>query len=350
MRHCKGLTFFFVATVFFLSLVLWTLPATAETISLILQNNYPTKHSRLGLKTFGKWLDEVEKRSDGKIKFERHWAGEPIPAKEALDGLSQGVIDVLLAFPPYYSGQIAIADISAMPKNFKNPEDVYDLWFNSDLGKVIDSVYQKRAKVKALFPLIFAPENFQVSKKIDKIRKFSDFKGLKIRAGGGMLMETVKAIGASPVHTHGGEYYTAMQRGTIDAGLMATYSLETYKMWEVCDQIVNPPIMNNCFVLCYMNLDKWNQMGEELQDILLSTAKDLVSFWNDYLIMDEKRIRSAAEEKGVEFFVLPPEEQEKMWEATDAVWDLYVDTCKKQGTGEEAIKVREILKKRFQAK
>lgn len=338
----------FLAVLFSLTLVWGAVPASADTVTLVIQNNYPTKHSRLGEKTVGKWLDEVEKRSNGRIKFERHWAGEPIPAKEALDGLSQGVLDVLVAFPPYYSGQVAIADICAMPKNFMTPGDVYDLWFNSDLGQLIDGVYQKRTRVKALFPLIFAPENFQVSKKTEKVRTFADFKGLKVRAGGGMLMETVKAIDGSPVHTHGGEYYTAMQRGTIDAGLMATYSLETYKMWEVCDQVVNPPIMNNCFVLFYMGLDRWNNMDKELQDIMISTARDLIPFWNDYLESDEKRIQAAAEEKGVEFFVLPPEEQEKMWAATDVVWDLYVDTCTKQGAGEEAKKVREIVKTRFQ--
>ena len=165
-----------------------------------------------------------------------------------------------------------------------------------------------------------------------------------------MLMETVKAIGASPVHTHAGEYYTAMQRGTIDAGLMASYSLETYKMWEVCDQVVNPPIMNNCFVLFYMNLDKWNSLDQELKDLLINTGKEMIPFWNDYLVKDEERIQKLAEEKGVQFFVLPTEEQDKMWAATDAVWDLYVDTCTKQGTGEQAGKVREIVKTRFQAK
>ncbi len=321
----------------------------AGKVKLVFQNNYPTKHSRLGVKTVGKWMDEVEKASGGKIKFERHWAGEPVPAKEALDGLSRGVIDALVAFPPYYSGKIAIADICAMPQNFKTAQDVYDLWFNSDLGKLIDKVYQKRARVKVLFPVIFAPENFQVSKKAKKVRRFADFKGLKIRAGGGMLMQTVKAIGASPVHTHGGEYYTAMQRGTIDAGLMTTYSLETYKMWEVANQVVNPPIMNNCFVLVYMNLRAWNKLDPALQKILLSTARKMVPFWIKYIQSDDARITKKAKQKGVEFFVLPKAEENKMWQATEKVWDLYVKTCTSQGFGKEAKRIRAIVKKRFNA-
>ena len=324
--------------------------AAADTVTLVFQNNYPTKHTRLGLKTIGEWWDAVVKAGGGKIKIEKHWAGEPIPAKEALDGLSNGVIDGLVAFPPYYSGKVAIADICAMPQNFKTPQDLYDLWFKGGLGELVDKVYRKRANVKVLFPVIFAPENFQVSKKAKKIRKFADFTGMKIRAGGGMLMETVKAIGASPVHTHAGEYYTAMQRGTIDAGLMATYSLETYRMWEVSDQVVNPPIMNNCFVLVYMNLAKWDAMGPETQKILMDTAKAMIPEWIKYIGEDDARITKAAQEKGVEFFTLPPAEADKMWTATEKVWDLYVDTCAKQGSGEEAGAIRAMVKKRFAGK
>lgn len=346
MRSLRGAII--VALALALAVPLWAAQAAAGgTVTLVVQNNYPTKHSRLGVKTLGKWMDEVEKASGGKIKIERHWAGEPIPAKEALDGLSKGVIDILCAFPPYYSGKIAIADICAMPQNFKKASDVYDLWFNSDLGKLVDKVYQRRAKVKVLFPVIFAPENFQVSKKAKKVRKFADFKGMKIRAGGGMLMETVKAIGASPVHTHGGEYYTAMQRGTVDAGLMATYSLETYKMWEVADEVVNPPIMNNCFVLVYMNQRKWNKLGKDLQKVLIGTAQKMSSQWMDYIAEDDARITKKAQAKGVEFYMLPKAEQDKMWSAIKPVWDLYVKTCAKQGSKKEAEAIRAIMQKRF---
>ncbi len=324
--------------------------AAADTMTLVFQNNYPTKHSRLGVKVVGAWLDAVEKASQGRIKFERHWAGEPLPAKQALDGLSKGVIDVLVAFPPYYSGKVAIADVCAMPQNFRTPRDVYDLWFDGGVGKLIDQVYQKRTKVKALFPVIFAPENFQISKKAKKVRHFKDFKGMKIRAGGGMLMATVKAIGASPVFTHGGEYYTAMQRGTIDGGLMATYSLETYKMWEVADQVVNPPIMNNCFVLVYMNLRRWNQLGPDLQKVMIDSAKKLVPAWIKHITTDDARITKIAKSKGVEFYVLPPADQKEMWQATEPVWDKYVTTCTKQGFGAEAKRIRSLIKKRFTGK
>jgi len=315
----------------------------AEPVRLVFQNNYPSKHSRLGNRTVGKWLDEVEKASGGSITIERHWAGEPFPASEALYGLSRGAIDILCALPPYYSGMVAIADVCAMPQNFARPEDVYDLWFNSDMGRLIDQVYRQRCEVTALFPVVFAPENFQVSARSAKIRSFADFNGKKIRAGGGMLMETIKALGASPVHTHGGEYYTAMQRGTVDAGLMTTYSLETYRMWEVADQVVNPPIMSNCFVLVLMNLHTWNTLDSSLQTVLIDTARQLMPAWTAFVAEDDARIAALAQTRGVEFFVLSEADQRKMWAATEQVWDLYVQTCARQGAQQQARAIRSLI-------
>ena len=295
-------------------------------------------------------MDLVEKNSKGRIKFERHWGGEPVPVKQALDALRVGTLDVLTEVPHYYSGKIAIADIGIMPRNYRTFSDVFDLWWNSPLGKIIDDVYQKRANAKTLYPLIFAPENMQISKKTKKIRHFEDLKGLKIRAAGGLAHLAVKAIGGAPVTTIGGEYYTAMQRGTIDAGIMTTYSLESYKMWEVCQQVVDPPIFNRCHQLFWINLDKWKEMGPELQNVMINAARAL---WRprsiSYINVDDARITKLARKKGVEFYVLPLEDQAKMWKAVEPVWDAYVAKCEKQGLGAEAKQVREILAKRFNA-
>jgi TRAP-type C4-dicarboxylate transport system substrate-binding protein len=333
-------------------LVVFSLCANAwakeKPVTLIMENTYPPSHSRLGAKAvIGTWMDAVEANSKGMIKFDRHWAGEPVPKKESLDALTMGTLDMVVAFPPYFSGKIGIADVCAMPKNFKSFADIFDLWWNSPLGDIIDKAYQKKANAKFLFPAIFAPENFQIGKRTKKIREFQDFKGLKIRAGGGAPHQTVRAIGGSPVQTTGGEYYTAMQRGTVDAGLMTTYSLETYKMWEVCDQVVNPPVFNHCFVGVWINLDKWNSLSPELQSTMIDSARKLESKWIAYCEIDDARIVNIAKKKGVEFYVLPPAEQEKMWTAVAPVWDFYIKNCEKQGLGNEAKQVVDIVNKRF---
>lgn len=324
--------------------------AADKPVTIIFENVYSTSHIRLGEKAvIGMYLNEVEKALKGKVAIQKHWAGEPVPTKQTLEALSVGTIDMLAAYPPYFSGKVAIADIAAMPANFHSYDDIYDLWWNSPLGELVDKGYQKRANAKFLFPAIFAPQNFQIAKRSKKIVKFEDFKGMKIRAGGGMPNYTVKAIGGSPVATVGGEYYTAMQKGTVDAGLMGSYSLRTYKIWEVADQVVNPPIFPHCFVGVWMNLDKWNSLSPEVQKVFIDTARMMTARWICYVELDDARVRAEARKNGVKFYTLPPEEAAKMYKAAMPVWDIYLENCKRQGLGKEAIQIKEILDKRFQA-
>ena len=338
-----------------LALVLVILPLSvdcgAKQFTLVFESMHPATHSRVGTPApvVAGWLDAVERESGGRIKFERHWGGEPVPAREALDALRLGTIDVLATSQLLYSGKIAIADIGIMPRNYKTFTDIFDLWWNSPLGKIIDGVYQKRSNVKFMYPQVFAPENIQVSKRTKKIRTFEDLKGLKIRAAGGMANLSAKALGASPVTTASSEYYTAMQRGTIDAGIMTTYSLESYKMWEVCDQVVNPPIFNSCHIAVFMNLDTWKKVGPELQKVMIDAIRKMETKIISFIHVDDARIEKIAKEKGVEFYTLPREEQDKMWKALEPVWDMYVDKCTKQGLGKEAEQVREIISERFNA-
>ena len=318
----------------------------AKVITLVHESVYPATH-RISVQDRW-WQEEVEKASNGRIKFEYHPGGEPVVKAEALRGLSKGTIDVLTSASTYYSGDCAIADFMLGPKNFKTYEDLFDLCYG-EVGNIIDKVYQKKMNVKYLWMNPFAPENFQVGKKTKKIRHIEDFKGLKIRGAAGAADATIKCLGGNPVATIAGEYYTAMQQGVVDAGLMTSYSLETYKMWEVCDQVVDPPVFNNCAVVVWMNLDKWNTIPKDLQKILLDIprSKEFQKRQMDFLKGDDERIIKIAKEKGVEFYVLPPEDQAKMWALVAPIWDWYVATNEKQGYGAESKKLREIIAKRF---
>jgi len=67
--------------------------AKEKPVTIIMENTYPPGHSRLGAKAvIGTWMDAVEDNSKGMIKFDRHWAGEPVPAKESLDALTMGTL------------------------------------------------------------------------------------------------------------------------------------------------------------------------------------------------------------------------------------------------------------------
>jgi TRAP-type C4-dicarboxylate transport system substrate-binding protein len=244
-------------------------------VTLVFESFWPATHNRAGGRSpIAEWLTFVEKESAGRIAFERHWGGEPVPAREGLDALSRGTVDMMLLALPYYSGKVGIGEALGLPMSLRTTADLYDLWWYSPAGKIIDDVYRERANVTLLFPFASTSYGIQISKRTEKVRNFEDLKGLKLRAPGGMIHQTMKLLGVTPVLTVAGEYYTAVQRGTIDGGLMPPYAFQAYKMWEVCDQQINPPVMSTTCMFIGMNLDKWNELSAELQKILLPSLSD----------------------------------------------------------------------------
>ena len=111
----------------------------AKVITLVHESVYPATH-RISVQDRW-WQEEVEKASNGRIKFEYHPGGEPVVKAEALRGLSKGTIDVLTSASTYYSGDCAIADFMLGPKNFKTYEDLFDLCYG-EVGNIIVSWLQ----------------------------------------------------------------------------------------------------------------------------------------------------------------------------------------------------------------
>lgn len=323
--------------------------AEEKPLTLIYQSVYPKGHLRYGINE--EMLDTIESQSKGRIKFDRHYT-EPVSQKEALNALTRGTIDILVAYPTYYDGKIAIGDWQQLPANFRNATDAYELTVAGPVADIMDKVYMKYAQVKYITCTPVAPYNFQVAKKSKKIKTFEDFKGMKIRSAGGSASIALKMMGASPVMTIGGEYYQAMQKGVVDAGLMTTYSLKQYRLWEVADQVVDPPLVGYATTFMWMSLKAWDKLSKDQQEMFLKVARSR-ELWDKWVKVHEQEqdgaIIAEAKSRGVEFYVLPEAEAEKMYKATMPVWDWYITECERQGTGAEAREVRKLILDRFYA-
>jgi TRAP-type C4-dicarboxylate transport system substrate-binding protein len=89
------------------------------------------------------------------------------------------------------------------------------------------------------------------------IRKLEDFKGLRIRALGGMA-DFVNAAGAAAVPITAWETYEALQKGTVDASQAYMYGNIPYKFHEVTKYAILPG-MQNITVSVWMNKKVFNK-------------------------------------------------------------------------------------------
>ncbi len=163
-----------------------------------------------GAERFAKRVEEV---SEGRMKIQVFAAGELVPALGVFDAVSQGTVECGSGAAYYWAGKVPAAQwFSSVPFGL-NAQGI-NAWFYGGGGlELWEEVY-------APFNVIPRPQgNTGVQmggwfrKKMETIE---DFKGLKMRIPG-LGGKVIAKAGGTVVLLAGGEIFTSLERGVIDA-------------------------------------------------------------------------------------------------------------------------------------
>lgn len=160
-----------------------------------------------------RFADAVEQMSGGRMKIQVYAAGELIPAFGVWDAISQGTIECYNSASYYWAGkEPATQWFTTVPFGLNGQGTSAWLHFGGGL-KLWEETY-------APFNMIPRPSGSTgvqmggwFRKKINSV---ADYKGLKMRIPG-LGGKVVAKAGGTVVLTPGGEIYTALERGVIDA-------------------------------------------------------------------------------------------------------------------------------------
>ena len=183
----------------------------AQTTTWKVQTSWP---AGVGLATFKAWANTIKEKTGGELEFKPYAAKEIVGDFELLDGVKNGVLEAMNSFTLYWAGKIpATAFLSSYLMGLRYPHE-WDIFFYSNGG--LQAARDLFAK-QGLYYVnrIHHGPNIIHSKK--PIRTIEDFKGLKLRVPGGMIAEGFAAIGARTTLLPGGEVFSALEKGTVDA-------------------------------------------------------------------------------------------------------------------------------------
>lgn len=274
-----------------------------------------------------KYLDLVEKKSNGRIKFQRFAAGGLAKAKEALDGIEVGMFDVLLSYPSYYAGHVPEGQIFLTPFLFKSMKNIYDVYYHTEVGSLLTQAYKGKGSI--IVGLQFMAANvLATSKKVDSL---AGLKGMKIRAPGGLGAKTVTAMGAAPVMLVGSEIYTALQRGTVDGYIYPLYSNWDYKFYEQAKYILQPSLG---YIITYIWVSQktFNSLPKDLQKVVMDAGKEHAAYTLAWAQGSDDAIWKKLQGVGVSKVELPKADTDKLAKTLrSTVWPTYEvnDRCKK---------------------
>lgn len=229
--------------------------------TLKLAHGYPITHTRNIVAQ--KMAELTQKYSQGRIKMEIFPASQLYSAKEELDALIMGSVDITLTpsgMVTRYSPSIKIYD---PPGLFPTVEALMKFEANPEGGLKIYKTLEKKG-MKVLFHM-HPGSGLLYSRK--PVIKVEDWAGLKIRTPVGIVYEeAVKLMGASGIQMGAAELTTALQQGMIDAVYSAMDTSLGTKWHEIVKHGTIYPYQWQAFALA--NLNRWDSLEPELKKIM----------------------------------------------------------------------------------
>ena len=185
---------------------------TEETFEWKMVTTWPPNFPIFGelLPEFAKWMEEM---SSGQLKIQVYGGGELIPPFESFEAVSQGTVEMGHGAAYYWAGKAPAAQFfTSVPFGMNAQQANAWMYFGGGL-ELWKDVYAKFN----LVPFPAGNTGGQMGGWFNKeINTISDFEGLKIRMPG-LGGKIVTKAGATSVLSPGGEIYTNLERGVIDA-------------------------------------------------------------------------------------------------------------------------------------
>lgn len=186
--------------------------APQQTYEWKLVTSWPKNFPGLGQapETFAEYVNEM---SGGRLTVKVFGAGELVPGFEVFDAVAQGTAQMGHAGAYYWKGKMPAAPIfSAIPFGMNAQE--MNGWLHYGGGL---KLWQDLYKPFGVVPFAGGNTGVQMAGWFKKeINSLDDFQGLKMRIPG-LGGEVLKAVGGIPVTLTGGEIFTSLQTGAIDA-------------------------------------------------------------------------------------------------------------------------------------
>ena len=285
------------------------LPQSAEQSVLEVQwkmvTTWPKNFPGLGsaAETFARLVAEM---SNGRMKVHVYGAGELVPAFEVFDAVSQGVADAGHGAAYYWKGKIpASVFFTAVPFGMTAQE--MNCWFHYGGGL---ELWRELYAPFNLVPFSGGSTGVQMAGWFNKeVNTVDDLKGLKMRIPG-LAGEVFTRAGGSSVRISGGELYTSLETGVIDAAeWVGPFNDLTLGLHQVAKYYYYPGWHEPGAMLeLIVNANALAALPDDLQAIVSAAARAAnQDMLDEFTARNNAALQELVEVHGVELRRLPDE-------------------------------------------
>jgi len=268
-----------------------------------------------GANLLAKMINEM---SGGRMKVKVYGANELVPAFEVFDAVSKGTAQMGHSGAYYWKGKSeATQFFSAVPFGLTAQEMNAWLYYGGGM-----ELWRKLYEPFNLIPAAAGNSGVQMAGWFNReIKTVEDLKGLKMRIPG-LGGEVLRRAGGTTVNIPGGELFTSLQSGTIDATeWVGPYNDLAFGLHKVAKYYYYPGWHEPGSTMeALINKQAFNELPDDLQSIVLAACKavnmDMIS---EYTARNNQALDTLVNKHGVKLMPLPDDVLRKLKQLSEEV-------------------------------
>ncbi len=254
------------------------------------------------------WMQEVEKRSGGRLKIDPYWGGATISSDQSVFELRHGVADIALITPIYQ--RAGVRTIKAQT----------GFYVGADTAASQVAVYQCLEKT---FPVldqeltgvhVLAVQGGNLAHFVTRhkpVNTLDDLKGLRLRAPTEAAV-ALQRLGVSPSTMPMSEVYQALSKGTIDGVAAPSDTIKSLHFSEVAHYVNNLKIARGGYPARAISDQAYRALPPDLQALLDQSRP----YWEAQLAQQVTKAEGAGiafgKSQGLTFITPSPEDQARL--------------------------------------
>lgn len=211
------------------------------------------------------WADEVEARTDGRVKVEFFFSESLVPAADTLSAVGSKRVEVGYLAAAYTPGELPLSQIAGIPFVTQNAEAQV---------RAFTQLYEENEAFRnewtqhGVEVLHFGVVTKNLVGSHEPITGLDWFEGKQVRAIG-FVPKALEAVGANPVSISIAEVYEAMERGLLDAYSSTTFEVFTdLGLHEVAEHTTDTGLGTHILVATVINKEVWDGLPEDIREII----------------------------------------------------------------------------------
>ncbi len=260
----------------------------------------------------------ITEMSGGRMKVKVYGAKELVPAFEVFDAVSNGTAEMGHAGAYYWKGKSeAVQFFSSVPFGLTAQEMNAWLYYGGGI-----ELWKELYGQFGLIPVPTGNSGVQMAGWFNReIKSVDDLKGLKMRIPG-LGGEVLRRAGGTTVNIPGGELFTSLQSGALDATeWVGPYNDLAFGFYKITKYYYYPGWHEpGSTIECMINKKAFNELPKDLQSIVLTACKAAnLDMLSEYTARNNQALDTLINKHNVQVLPLPDPVLKKLKEISEEV-------------------------------